>query len=123
MTVPLVNVAVAVALRLSAQQAPVDTLEALGQALTACFQAPAGSAGSVMTVLVSLRRDGTVLGRPRITFSHLVGPPDGKRAFVAAALGALKACTPVAVTPALGGAIAGRPFTIRFLGGPPPQGV
>ena len=123
MTVPLATAAVAAALQFSAQQGPADTLEVLGKALTACFQAPAGSGGSVITVLVSLRRDGTVLGQPRITFSSLVGPPDGKRAFVAAALGALKACTPVAVTPALGGAIAGRPFTIRFVGGSPPQGV
>ncbi len=121
MTIPLVVAGLAAALRLSAQQGPADTLEALGQALTACFQAPAGSAGSVITVLVSLRRDGTVLGQPRITFSHLVGTPDRRRVFVAAALGALKACTPVAVTPGLGGAIAGRPFSIRFVGGGPPQ--
>lgn len=104
-------------------QSPADTLEALGQALTACFEAPAGSSGSEMTVLVSLRRNGTVLGRPRITFSHLTGDEDQRRAFVAAALGALKACTPVSVTPGLGGAIAGRPFSIRFVGGPPPRPI
>lgn len=33
---------------------------------------------------------------------------------------AFLACTPVRVTPGLGGAIAGRPFSIHFLGGTPP---
>lgn len=119
MSVSGAAIAVSTALRL-AQPEPADTLEALGRALTSCFQAPGGSSGSEITVLVSLRRDGTVLGEPRITFSHLVGAAAGRRAFVAAALGSLKACTPVAVTPGLGGAIAGRPFSIRFVGGTPP---
>ena len=123
MTLPRLAAGLAAALHLSAPPGPADTLEALGHALTACFEAPAGSAGSEITVLVSLRRDGTVLGQPRITFAHLVGTPDGKRFFVAAALGALKACTPVAVTPALGGAGAGRPFAIRFRGGARPQPI
>lgn len=119
MTISLLAAGLTAALRLGTQQAPADTLEALGRALTACFEPPAGSAGSEMTVLVSLRRDGTVLGKPRITYTHLVGPDEGRRSFVGAALRALKACTPVAVTPGLGGAIAGRPFSIRFVGGPP----
>lgn len=119
MTASLPAAVLATALRLTAQPGPADTLEALGQALTACFQAPTGSSGSAITVLVSLRRDGTVLGHPRITFSHLVGTEAGKRAFITAALGSLKACTPVAVTPGLGGAIAGRPLSIRFVGGTP----
>ena len=120
MTASQAAAAVAIALRLAAPPGPADTLEALGRALTACFEAPAGASGSAITVLVSLRRDGTVLGQPRITFSHLVGAEAGRRAFVEAALGSLKACTPVSVTPGLGGAIAGRPFSIRFVGGAPP---
>lgn len=118
-TGPLTATVLAAAMRLIAQPGPADTLDALGRALTACFAAPAGSAGAEITVLVSLRRDGAVLGRPRITFSHLVGSVAAQRDFVGAALASLKACTPVAVTPGLGGAIAGRPFSIRFIGGTP----
>ncbi len=106
-----------------AAPAQVNTLEALGQALTACFHAPDGSAGSQITVLVTLRRDGGVQGKPRITFSHLIGSDEAKRAFVEAALSSLRACTPVALTPALGGAIAGRPMTIRYVGGGPAQAI
>lgn len=101
--------------------ASVNTLEALGRALTACFKTPHGSSGDAITVLLSLRRDGALLGRPRITFSHLVGPAADQQAFVAAVLGGLQACTPVAVTATLGAAIAGRPLTVRLLGGPPPR--
>ncbi len=101
----------------------VDTLDALGQALSACFRAPEGSTGAQVTVQVTLKADGTVLGRPRVTFAHLVGSPENKRAFLEAALGSLKVCTPVPVSRGLGGAIAGRPFTIRFVGGPPPQPI
>ena len=69
-----------------------------------------------MTIRFSLTRDGTILGKPAVSFARLVGSNDDKRAFVLAALGAIAACTPVAVTPGLGGAIAGRPLSIRFIG-------
>ena len=96
---------------------PVATLDELGPALTACFQAPERSAGSAITVRFSLTREGAVLGKPRITYSKLIGSPDDQTAFVVAALGALIRCTPVDVTPALGRAIAGRPLSVRFIGG------
>ena len=107
----------------TAPGAPVSTLRDLGPALTACFHAPEGSAGSEITVLFSLTRQGAVLGKPRITYSRLVGRPEDKKAFVEAALGSLAACTPVSMTPGLGGAIAGRPFSVRFLGGGRTQGI
>lgn len=102
---------------------PIATLRALGPALTACFRAPARSAGSEITVLLSLTRDGVVFGKPKITYSKLVGKPEDRRAFVEAALGALAACTPVPLTPGLGGAVAGRPLSIRFIGGGPAQEI
>jgi hypothetical protein len=103
--------------------APVATLRDLGPALTACFRAPDHSAGSQVTVRFSLTREGTLLGRPAITFSKLVGNPEDQRAFVAAALGGLAACTPVRLTPGLGGAIAGRPLSVRFIGGGPARAI
>ena len=67
-----------------------------------------------MTVGITLRRDGTMFGQPSITYSKLTGEADAQKRFVAAALAALAACTPVAITDALGGAIAGRRIFIRF---------
>ncbi len=98
----------------AAAQAPADSLRALGPMLSACWRPPPGSDGSEITVLFSLRRDGSLLGRPRITYSRLVGDMETQRAFVAAALGGLSACLPARITDGLGGAIAGRPLTMRF---------
>jgi hypothetical protein len=65
-----------------------------------------------------LKRDGTIFGQPSITYSKLAGDTDTQKRFVASALAALAACTPVAITDALGGAIAGRRIFIRFQSGP-----
>ena len=97
---------------------PVGTLRQLGPALGACWHPPAGSKGSQLTVVFSLDRAGAVIGKPRISYAKLVGNVAAKRDFVAEALGSVAACTPVAVTPELGGAIAGRPLSLRFIGGP-----
>ena len=107
----------------SSPPASVATLDQLGPALTACFTPPDGSAGSAVTVRFSLDRRGAVIGRPAVTYARLVGKPAQKRAFVAAALDALARCTPVPVTPGLGGAIAGRPLSVRFVGGGPTQAI
>ena len=102
---------------------PVATLKDLGPALTACFQSTERSTGSAITVRFSLTSTGAVLGKPRVTYSKLNGSPDDQTAFVAAALGALIRCTPVDVTPALGRAIAGRPLSVRFVGGGTPKSI
>jgi hypothetical protein len=82
--------------------------------LTRCWRAPAGSEGSTITVGITLKRDGNIFGQPSITYSKLTGDADAQKRFVATALAALAACTPVAITDALGGAIAGRRIFIRL---------
>lgn len=101
----------------------VSTLRELGPALTACFHAPDGSSGSQVTVRFSLDARGAVIGKPRITFATLVGSAAAKAAFVSTSLAALDRCTPVHVTPGLGAAIAGRPLSVRFIGGGPSQAI
>ncbi|MCJ2140044.1 hypothetical protein MKL20_08420 [Methylobacterium sp. E-066] len=100
------------------ERRPAASLSELWQMLSACAQItglPAGAAGSEVTVLFSLKRDGSLLGQPRITYSHLTGGPDEQRAFVAAALSGIASCLPAAVTPGLGSAITGRPFRLRVI--------
>ena len=97
---------------------PVDTLRQLYPALTACWHAPDGLAWlerTEITARLSLRRDGTLQGEPRITFAAL--PPDSpaRRTLTQATLDAIRRCTPVALTPGLGGAVAGRPIALRFI--------
>jgi hypothetical protein len=98
----------------AADAAPANTLRELFPMLTRCWRTPAGSEGSAVTVGITLKRDGTMLGQPTITYSKLTGDAEAQKRFVAAALAALAACTPVAITDALGGAIAGRRIFIRF---------
>jgi hypothetical protein len=100
------------------EAAPANTLRELYPLLTRCWRAPPGSEGSTITVGITLKRDGTMFGQPTITYSKLTGDADMQKRFVASALAALAACTPLAITDGLGGAIAGRRIFIRFQSGP-----
>ena len=79
-----------------------------------------GPAGSQLTIMLMMKRDGSIFGKPRITFSHLEGDREARQAFVDDAERAVEACLPFRITPSLGGAIAGRPFVIT-LGRPKPE--
>jgi hypothetical protein len=68
-----------------------------------------------ITVQVSFRRNGELLGQPRITFESAGASDDERLAYRIAVAKMLKRCTPVPVTEALGNALAGRPLTIRFV--------
>lgn len=97
---------------------PIDTLRDLYPALAACWRAPEGLTKferTEITVRFSLRRDGSVIGAPRVTFSRTPADERGRALLVDAALAAVRRCTPVPVTAGLGGAIAGRPVALRFV--------
>lgn len=93
---------------------PANSIRDLWPALTRCWRAPPGTVGSEITVALSLKRNGELLGRPQITYSRLTGDAAAQRAFVASVLAGLAQCTPVAITDGLGGAIAGRRLSVRF---------
>lgn len=95
--------------------APIADFPSLGRAVAACIQAPEQTAGSRLTIRLSLRRDGTVFGVPRITFSKLVGRPEDREDLIKAATDGIKACAPFPLTPGFGRAIAGRPFTLGIV--------
>lgn len=104
---------------------PADTLAELYPALAACWQVPAGlgppGAGSddiEITLRLSLRRDGSLIGPPRVTYA--AGVAGSQRAtLVRGTLDALARCTPAHITAGLGRAIAGRPVALRFVYRPP----
>jgi hypothetical protein len=101
-----------------AQQASVrssvNTLEELGSALWSCWTPPPDTQNFQVTVRFSFKRTGEVLGTPRIAYSTFNGSEDEQRWIMQRILASLDACTPLNVTPALGGAIAGRIFTMTF---------
>jgi hypothetical protein len=105
----------AFAARAQAAERPANTLRELSAALHRCLVLPPGPPGSQLTIRFSLRRDGAVLGKPQITFAKLNGDTAQQRSFADAVAAAFDRCVPVAITDALGGALAGRPLLVRFV--------
>jgi hypothetical protein len=102
--------------RASEGGARIDTIRQMFQAVQACWRPPAGSgwSGQEITVRMSFKRSGEVLGEPRITFYREGGSPEERAAFTRSVRETFERCTPLPFTDAFGGAVAGRPITFRF---------
>ncbi len=94
--------------------APANTLMDMRRAFAACLAQTPLAAGSRVTIAFTMKRDGSIFGRPRISFARLEGDADAQARFLDDARRAVDACLPLRVTPALGEAIAGRIFTITL---------
>ena len=110
-----------IALASGARSEPANTLQDLSKRLQTCLAQEKTTDelanDSEVTILFALRRDGTMMGRPRITHSDLRGDLDDQKRFVGAVIAALDQCLPLDITPGLGGAIAGRPVAVRIIKG------
>jgi hypothetical protein len=101
-------------------EAPANTLTDMRRQFAACLSGkPLGPPGSRVTIVFSMKRDGSIFGKPRITYSHLEGDAEARARFLEDAEQAVNACLPLKVTPALGQAIAGRMFVITLGTGKP----
>ncbi len=91
-----------------------EVAEAIGR----CWD-PSAAVGNrhwgAITVRVSFKRDGSVYGVPRITYVDPLADKSAAADLRASLLQALARCAPLPFTPALGSAIAGEVFTIRFI--------
>ncbi|MCO5064853.1 MAG: TonB C-terminal domain-containing protein [Rhizobiaceae bacterium] len=96
------------------QSTPVNTLEAMWSALGRCWQPPEGTQGLEVTVRFSLRRDGSLNGKPQITWLKRGGTEAAREAFVASVFRALELSLPIPLTESMGNVAAGRPMTMRF---------
>ena len=105
--------------------ADANTLRQLYEALNNCLSAASirGAPGSELTIVFSLRRDGSLLGAPRISFWGLKGTTSEQRDFAKQVANAFDKCLPIPITAALGGAIAGRPLSMRFVVRPPQTNI
>jgi hypothetical protein len=98
--------------------APLNTIADVFAALEACWVPPAldeARAGMQITVLLSFKRNGEILGMPRITYEAREASEEERLSYRAAMAQALRRCTPLPFTDALGGALAGRLLTVRFI--------
>src|ERR1700712_604005 len=94
---------VALCLSLPAQAARASALNLPGEIasrIAACWHPPAE--GDEVTLRLSFRADGSLFGKPRMTYVKAVGGADGEGAVANSIFAALQACNPLRVTPALG---------------------
>ncbi len=106
-----------IAAPLLAADAAIERLDGIPPALARCWH-PLHE-GDEATVRLAFRRDGSVLGEPRITYHRSGG--HGEAALSASLAEAVRACTPLRFTPSMGGAIAGRVLSIRLIARPREQ--
>ena len=96
----------------------LNTIRDIFSALRACWIPPAKSdarSGTQLTVRLSFRRDGTIIGEPRVTYVTPGIAPEVRHTYWDAITAALDRCMPMAFSTRLGGALAGRPLAIRFV--------
>jgi hypothetical protein len=94
---------------------PADTLRELYAALKRCVHVPIEATGSEISVAFRLKRDGSIIGSPWVTYVNASGDDSARKVFVDSVMSGLQDCSPVSITDGLGGAIAGRAMVISIL--------
>ena len=96
----------------------LDTIRDMFAALRACWEPPPKDEarhGMEYTVRFAFKRDGEIIAPPRMTYATHDAPAEVRDKYRGAIDAALKRCTPLHFTDAMGGAVAGRPIAIRFV--------
>jgi hypothetical protein len=107
-----------------AEPAQVDNIREAYARFGRCWKPPPASRANPIdiTVIVSFNRAGEILGQPRITYESKGATDNDRLMYRIAVMETLQRCTPMPFTESMAGAIAGRPFAIRFQSRkPPPQ--
>ncbi len=99
-----------------AQPAQLDSIRDVFARLYACWKPPPTSRANPIdiTVIVSFNREGAILGHPKITYESPQATDNDRLIYRVAVMETLQRCTPLPFTEGLGGAVAGRPFAVRF---------
>jgi hypothetical protein len=114
----LAIIALATGAAAQAPHPPVNTINELGPALRTCWVPPPldqSRPGMQITVQMTFRRNGELFGKPRITFESPGASDDDRLTYRLAVAEMLKRCASLPFTDAFGNAVAGRPFTMRFI--------
>jgi hypothetical protein len=103
--------------------AQVNTIREVIARLGSCWRPPPPSRARAIdiTVIVSFKRSGEILGHPRITYESEEATENDRILYRVAVMQALQRCSPMPFTDSMAGAVAGRPLAIRFHTDPPRQ--
>jgi hypothetical protein len=108
-----------------AQPAQVDSIKDMFARLRTCWKPPPASQANPnvdIAVIVSFNRAGEILGHPKITYESERATDNDRLMYRIAVMETLQRCTPMPFTESMAGAVAGRPFAVRFRNRkPPPQ--
>jgi hypothetical protein len=108
-------------IRCSSAPAGLERIDRIGEvfaAMRACWRPPRfrdGPTGLQITLRTSFKRNGEPIGRPQVTYFQPGGDRDALDRFAASIAEAFRRCSPLPFTAAFGSAVAGRPFTFRFV--------
>jgi hypothetical protein len=97
---------------------PLDSIREMFAALRACWVPPSKEEahhGMEYTIRFALKRDGTMIAAPRMTYSSHEVSAETREVYREAIDAALKRCTPLHFSGGMAGAVAGRPIAIRFV--------
>ena len=100
-----------------AEPEQVNTIREVFARLKTCWKPPRASDANPeidITVIVSFTRDGNILGHPKITYESEQATDNDRMMFRIAVMETLQRCTPMPFTEGMAGAVAGRPFAIKF---------
>jgi hypothetical protein len=108
-----------------AEEEKVNTIREAIAKIGSCWKPPPLARANPIdiTVIVSFNRAGEILGRPRITYESEQATDNDRVEYRVAVMEALQRCSPMPFTDSMAGAVAGRPFAIKFHNrkSPPPQ--
>jgi hypothetical protein len=102
--------------RAETQPGQVNTIRDVFARLGACWKPPPPSRANPIdiTVVVSFNRSGEIIGHPRISYESEEASDSDRLQYRIAVMEALQRCTPMPFTESMAGAVAGRPFAVRF---------
>lgn len=96
---------------------PLEVLRDVAQTLSKCLELPSGGAslpGMEVAVRLAFKRDGELMPVQRFTYAPRGAAEDVKAAYHTAVMDMLRRCTPLVVSDALGGAMAGHPLVLAL---------
>jgi hypothetical protein len=93
---------------------PINSVREIRASLRACWISPEMSVTPQVTVRLSLKRNGEILGQPLISYENAHIAEADRTALHAAVAAALVRCTPLPISDALGGIIPGHPIHVKL---------
>jgi hypothetical protein len=99
-----------------APASPANTLIEMWSHFRFCLRSAHLDKGVDLTLRFSLKRDGSLNGKPMVSYFNMPDDTEAERRNADAVAQAIDHCLPVSISDTLGNAIAGRPMWIRFHG-------